>query len=791
MARPTKDQRLADIHAEAMAEFDSIQQALRDERLQCLQDRRFYSIAGAQWEGPLGEQFENKPRFEVNKIHLSVLRIINEYRNNRISVAFVSKEGKEYDNLADTCANLYRADEQDSVAEEAYDNAFEEAVGGGFGAWRLRAEYEDDEDYEDEKQRIRIEPIFDADSSVFFDLNAKRQDKADAKRCYVLSAMAVESYKETYNDDPTTWPKTVHQYEFDWSTPDVVYVCEYYKVEEKSDTVYVFEMLDGSEERYLGSDLTDDPQMLVQITASGGREVRQKKIKVRKVHKYVMSGAKVLEDCGYIAGNCILIVPCYGKRWFVDNIERCMGHVRLAKDAQRLKNMQLSKLGEISALSSVEKPILLPEQVAGHQVMWAEDNLKDYPYLLVNPITDANGQTVASGPVAYTKSPAIPPALAGLLQLTEQDMQDILGNQQQGDKIVSNISGKAVEMIQQRLDMQTFIYMSNMSKAIKRSGEIWLSMAKDVFVEPGRKMKGVTEDGSVTSVELMRPKMTQEGEVELENDLSEAKFDIVVDVGPSSSTKRQATVRALTGMMQITQDPETLQVLTAMSMMNMEGEGVEDVRDFFRQKMIRMGVVKPTAEEAQALQAEMANQKEDPNSIFLQAAAEEAVAKAAKARADTVNVIADSELKRAKTAETMANLDGSREQPKVTVDIERNDNSDLERQKLIYDLEMKRIDAALKLQQLNKAVSEPEVPKMPQMPSMPSVQIIPENGVKSAIEEMMARESEKSSGNLREAIKSIIDSQKGNLEETVKALKSPKRIVRKDGVIVGIETVKD
>jgi hypothetical protein len=35
----------------------------------------------------------------------------------------------------------------------------------------------------------------------------------------------------------------------------------------------------------------------------------------------------------------------YGKRWFVDNIERCMGHVRLAKDPQRLKNMQLSKLG--------------------------------------------------------------------------------------------------------------------------------------------------------------------------------------------------------------------------------------------------------------------------------------------------------------------------------------------------------------------------------------------------------------------------------------------------------------
>jgi hypothetical protein len=189
MARISKEQRLANLHAEALAEFDNIQSALRDERLQCLADRRFYSLAGSQWEGPLGEQFENKPRFEVNKVHLSVIRIINEYRNNRITVDFVSKDGDEYDKLADACDGLYRADEQDSVADEAYDNAFEEAVGGGFGAWRLRTVYEDDEDPDDDRQRIKIEPIYDADSSVFFDLEAKRQDKSDAKRCFVITSM--------------------------------------------------------------------------------------------------------------------------------------------------------------------------------------------------------------------------------------------------------------------------------------------------------------------------------------------------------------------------------------------------------------------------------------------------------------------------------------------------------------------------------------------------------------------------------------------------------------------------
>lgn len=655
MARISNEQRLQKLHEEAIKEFNDVQSALRDERLQCLQDRRFASISGAQWEGPLGDQFTNKPRFEVNKIALALQRIISEYRNNRITVDFVSKSGEDKDKLAEICDGLYRADEQDSVANEAYDNAFEEAVSGGFGAWRLRAEYEDEYDPENDKQRIRIEPIFDADSSVFFDLNAKRQDKSDAKRCWVVTAMTRQSYKETYGDDPTDWPKEVEQYEFDWSTPDVVYVAEYYRVEEKSETIRYFRAIDGSEETYRQSDFENDETLEESLMAMGSIETRQRKVKVKKVRKYLMSGAKILEDYGYIAGTEIPVVPVYGKRWFIDNVERCSGVVRLAKDAQRLKNMQLSKLGEISALSSVEKPILVPEQVAGHQVMWAEDNLKNYPYLLVNPITGPDGSTNVSGPVAYTKSPEIPPAMAALLQLTEADMADILGNQQAGEKIVSNISGKAVEMIQQKLDMQTFLYMSNLAKGVRRCGEIWLSMAQDVYVEPKRKMKAIGMQGEISTVELMKPALTEVGEMTVENDLSEAKFDVVADVGPSSSSKRQAVVRALTGMMQMTQDPTTQAVLQGFAMLNIEGEGIDDIREYFRKKLVEAGVLKPTDEEAQQMM--MIQGKQDPNAIFLQAAAEEAIAKAARARADVVNTVADAEYKRAKTVEVLSKVE--------------------------------------------------------------------------------------------------------------------------------------
>ena len=657
---------LTKIHQAALKQFDTIQSAVQDERRQCLADRRFATIAGAQWEG-LEDQFEKKPKFEVNKIELSCIRIFNEYRSNRITVDFVPKDGTDSDALADICDGRYRADEEDSGAQEAYDNAFDEMVMGGMGAWRLKAIYEDDEDDEDEFQRICFEPIYDADSSVFFDLASKRQDKADAKHCYVITSVPRQTYIDEWNDDPADWPKEISDREFDWASPDVVYIAEYYVVEETPRIIEIWEDLDGEESRYTPEDFEDDENLFELLTASGAKKIREKTVKRKRIHKYIMSGAKILEDCGLIAGACIPIVPVYGKRWYIDNQERCKGHVRNAKDPQRLKNMQVSKLGQISALSTVEKPILFPEQVAGFTEMWADDNIKNWPYLLVNPIKDAMGNITTAGPVAYTKVPQIPPAMAALLQITEQDMQEVLGNQQAAEEMMPNVSGKAVELIQNKLDMQSFIYMSNFAKGIKRSGEIWLSMAKETYVEDGRKLKVLNSQKESESVELMQPVVDKEtGAKTYANDFTQAKYDLVVTVGPSTSSKRNATVRALTMMLQMTADPQDQAVITAMAMMNLEGEGIQDVRKFYRRKLVGMGVLEPTEVEQQEIQAaQQAQQQPSPEQQYLTALASESSAKAMKAQADTMLTIAKTEETKAQTAETLSKMD--REEQKTTV----------------------------------------------------------------------------------------------------------------------------
>ncbi|MDK6077930.1 portal protein [Massilia varians] len=671
MSRPSTEQRLAAKHEFFRSDFDKIQTAVRDVRVQCLSDRRFYSIPGAQWEGAVGEAFVNKPRFEFNKTHLAVLRVVNEYRNNRITVDFVPKDGTQADELADACDGLYRADEQDSGAQEAYDNTFEEGTSGGMGAIRLRARYENDEDDEDTRQRIAIEPIYEADTCVFFSLDGKRYDKADAKRCYVLSDMSPADYKEEWGDDQVSWPKDITRSQFDWYTPDVVWIAEVYEVEEKTELVHFFQGISlGDDEPNImevrDQELQDDPDKLAQLQATGFQKVREKRRKVRRIHKYIMNGARILSDEGYIAGKCIPIVPFYGKRWFVDGIERCQGHVRLARDAQVLDNMIKSWLAEMAMRFDIEKPIVTPEMIAGHAEMWAQDVVEKFPYLVLNSITDPVTGQPSLPVLQYTKAPNLPPAMAALAQLAATALEDMLGNQQAGEQLQPNQSGKAVELIQQRLDMQTFIYLDNFKKTVKRMGEVWQSMASELLHEPGRKMKTIDQADQTGTIELLKPMVNKEtGETYKAYDLSKAKFDVVPDVGPSSSSRRAATVRSLINVLQMTTDPEAQAVLLAMIMMNMEGEGMADVRAFYRRKLVTMGVIPPTEEEKEELAAAQANQPEDPNALFLQASAKKALADAQKTLKDGNLVDAKVAQAHADTIATLAGIEQGREQHAV------------------------------------------------------------------------------------------------------------------------------
>ena len=633
----TKDD--AEIHAEALRRYHEIINVNRDEREQCREDRRFYAVSGAQYDGAIGEQYENKPQIEVNKTHLSIIKIQAAHRENPITCDFVSREGVGSDQLASVCDGLFRSDEQDSSAQEAYDNAFEEAVGGGVGAFRLRTVWEDEYDEDDDRQRIEFEPIFEADQRVFFDNNAKDHSKKGAMFGFVLDPYTPEAYKAHFDDNPAQWPEALRkELGNDWITDDSIMVADYYRVEEERVKFDWYKDVSDKETKYEAELVT--PEMKAEFKAIGTFKTRSKTVRRRKVMKYILSGNRVLNPGGErIPGPHIPVVPCYGKRVIVDNVERCLGHVRLAKDIQRLKNMVMSFLAEIASKSPIPKPIFYPEQTAGHEYMWESDAVEDYAYLHINPIEDGEGNIIVSGPVGMTKAPDIPPALAVLLQMVDIDLKDLLGNQQQGEEVRSNISGDVIQQIHAKLDLQEFIYISNQAKSIQRGGEIWLGMAQEVYTDDGRTMKSVNRLGETTSVVINKPVLSKAGAVEPETDLTKAKFNVYTSVGPASSSKKAATLRNITNMMKVgAGDEESELVMKLFAMMNIEGEGMDQMREYASMKLVRMGIVDPSDEQAEKLKEEDAAKAQEPpdaNTLYLQAEADKAKAQAEEARAKT------------------------------------------------------------------------------------------------------------------------------------------------------------
>lgn len=629
-------QKLRDLHTKFVREFDAVWDQEYPERQQALNDRRFPVVAGAMWEGDLGTQFENKPKVEVNKLLLSCTRIENEYKNNRIDVDFISKDGAQNPEMADKCDSLYRADRQDSGSREATDNSFIEMLYGGMGAWRMSTCYEDESDEDNDKQRIVFKPIYDADQTVFFSRDGKSRDKSDASIGYVLTPMTPDAFREEFGKDAVTMKKEMDATSFAWCTEDSVYLCEVYEIEKVKRLVDTWKHPVSEEERKVYEEEYEDDEELRQfLEDTGWQLVKSRRLKEKRCHKYIIDGQEILEDCGLIAGCEIPIIVSYARRWIIDGIERFQGHVRAAKDPMRIKNVQFSQLVYQAAVSPMEVPIFLSEQVAGHEERWERLHIDNAPFVTINPMRSMDGALELAAPAGYTKPPTLSPAMAALLQIAEADLSDVLGKPNEGEKMEANQSGKAVELVQKQIGMLAYVYFEAISVAFERAGRVWLSMAKDVYVEKGRKLKGITKDGASEQVELVKDVLV-DGKLETENDFSRVDLDVAVSVGPSSESKRSASVKAKTGIAMITSDEETRQVVTLSALRDIEDEGSSDISEWARRRLVSMGVIEPTEDDKKRLAEQQESQKPDPNAEFLMASADKERALTKKAGADTV-----------------------------------------------------------------------------------------------------------------------------------------------------------
>jgi hypothetical protein len=665
-----RSERLREVHKRAMRRFDDAVLPQQEMRALALLCRRFVDIAGAQWEGDWGDQFENSIKVEIDKVADGVDKIVRDYRANRIVPDFRPAGGDSDQETADTLDGLHRADSYHFKAQQARDNAFEEAVKGGMGAYRLTNEWADPYDKESDEQRINPALIIvDADQRVFFDPNSKLYDKSDARFAFVLTGYTRDAFSEEFGEDKaTSWPEGVLQRSFDWFAPDIIVACEYYEVEDKNERLLIFEhRLTGESQRWWASELEAEEIAELQQRGWVMRERRQKH---RRVHKYTMSGAEVLRDHGFIAFDCIPVVPVYGKRSYIDNQERFSGYVLKKMDRQRVYNSQVSKLAETAALSPREKPIFAGAQMPPHLAkQWAEQEINRHPYALVEPLFNpVTGEPIALGPIGKIEPPTLSQVTAMLLQIANTDLTEDMADP---DEVVANVSAEAMDIAATRVDAKSGIYLDNMAQSVKREGEIYLAGCRQVYYEPGRTVETMTEEGDDGQAKLVEPYTDKAGRFGIRNDFARGRYKCVVDVTEATTTRRDKTVRAslLVAEKAIAAgDMEMARACILTAVANMDGEGMDDLHRYARKLGLGIGLFEPNEEEQAEIDKATQNQQPDPAQKVLDAQAEALGAQAqkdqalaGKAEADTkkseaeaVRAVADAALKRHQAGATVA-----------------------------------------------------------------------------------------------------------------------------------------
>lgn len=668
--------------------FDIDYYAIDQQRDWANEDLRFCDVDGAMWEGWLNDQFANRPRFEFNKVVQSVYRFIGEWVNNRQNVKFRPDDTLNGEDDAEILNGLYRKDYRRSQGNQSVDNAVQEMTKTGYGAIKLSTEFVDEENLEDDRQQITFEPIYTAYNSVIWDINAKALDKSDAQHVIVLHEFSKDSFAFQFPDaDLESFPPPNTRGRFNWRNTEtnLFYVAEFYEVRFKKTEAVIYVHPQTKEKRIIPKDeLKDNVKNLANL---GFEKISTRRVKIKFVEKTVSSGTQILEGPTKINSSLLPIIPLAGFNTYVDGEAFNYGLVRKMKDANRLYNMQVSTLAENAATSPKRVPIFTPGQVAGLEDYWSEIHLGKYNYALINPEEDETGQIVANGPLGFLDPPVVDPSAAALIQITEQFITSETGGNPQ-EVMNPEASGRAINAVAERVDMQTAILMDNIKKFLKRVGQVYVSYSKNVY-DDTRTVVLLNEDETEREVTLFESQMSDDGLFKTVNDPVSGSFETIVDTGPSYATRKRATVATLTEILQNTPaESPYFAFLYSAIIENVDGIGLDPLRDFNRRQMLVQGFRKPENEEEEQLLQKIQQQQNQPDPLeqsqveLLLAEAQKSAAEAQETQSKNVVNMASAREKLSKSFlnEAQAEQEGFKNVTKAEQDQQR---IALEQQKIL------------------------------------------------------------------------------------------------------------
>jgi hypothetical protein len=588
--------------------------------------------AGEQWPQDVkaARELAGQPCLTINRLPQFIAQVTGDARQNKPAIKVSPVDSGSDIDTAELYTGLVRNIETQSRATQSYMTAFEHAVTGGKGGWRVLTEYASDDTFEQDIRIARITNPF----SVRFDPNAREYDKSDAQYAFVTEWLTKEAFELAYPDHlPNDWENEYRGLTpGEWCTIDKVRVAEYWC---KKPTTKTVGLIGGKVYDYI-------PEM-----AHLAWE-QTRKVKSYKVVRYLLSGHAVLEGPSEWAGKYIPLIPVYGPEEWIDDRARNISLIRYAKDPQRLYNYWQSSITEKVALAPKQPFMVTMGNVAGLESFWKNANQSNEAFLPYNPDPLNGGQAPQRQQPAFINSAE--------LQQAAQSIEDLKATTGLYDASLGNksneTSGRAIMARQREGDNATFAWIDNLARSIQHTGRILVDLIPRIY-DTARVVRIIGEDESAEMVEINQVDPITGQKI---HDLTVGKYDVEITVGPSYATKRQEAAESLMAFCQAV--PGAAQLAGDLIASAMDWPGADAIAARLK-KALPPGMADseekdPEAQQAmqQAQQEAMQKQQEAEAIAKAQAAAETQAkqAEAAKKGAETEGVQLDNAKKQVELA---------------------------------------------------------------------------------------------------------------------------------------------
>lgn len=519
---------------EVLALFTAAKDVEQDNRDKVREAQMFIHLEDGQWEPQFITATGKDPRYTFDLADPVVNQIAGKIEQSSFDIDIKPAGGEATKDDALLLDGMVRNIQNISGAANIFSTAGRAMVTSGIGGWLVEQKFVDGDSFD---QDLVISPIVDFESRVWFDPSSKKQDKSDAKYCFVINPMSEDAVKEefpTLARDIVSVTDSTFNADFGFKPDDKFIGQIYFKKDRMRELVL---MSDGSVH-----EATDEFEKITdELEAKGITEVRRRKRTVEIVMSRLFDGSGWLHDEEEtVFRHWLPVVPTYGNYVIIANKTYYRGVVAKLMDTNRVFNYAKSREIAEGALAPRAKHWMTTEQAKGHEATLATMNTNH------DPVQFYNHDPAVPGVPQQNGGAVINPGL----QVISQSMQDIVA--QTAGMFAANMgdnpglqSGIAIKRLQSKGDTGSITYTKSQEIAICHTGRIIVDAIPRVY-DTERQIRIMKEDNTFEMVFLNQTEFDEETQENVMlNDLSKGKYDVTCEAGPSFKNRQEETVDAI------------------------------------------------------------------------------------------------------------------------------------------------------------------------------------------------------------------------------------------------------